>query len=757
MRDFTRSEEVYRQALLLAQTGPGENHASYGATLHNLIGMYQAAGNLAAAEPLVHQELDILRRAVGDAHPFVAAVLNTQAEMRRAQGRFDEAEPLYRQAIDILQQAPPEQRSLSTAFNNLALLYLAKGDAAEAHTAVRQALDAERQTVGEDHPDHALTLHVLAQACAMAGKSEEALYWLDKATAADERLLTQVVALSFESQRLPFLYTLQENYHRYLALVLTHRSGDPEAVRSALELVLRRKTVSTWALAVARTTALERAYPDQREALADLALLERQIARKVLGGAGPEGLQAHQNFIADWQQQQQQLKAALEEKIPELARPAFSDAEASSVAEALPAGSALVEFVWVPVFDFNAAVGRGETQWQAPHYLAFVLPSGQAHQSRMIDLGEAEPLDRFLADYRAALLSGRSAECRAVGQALRAAVFDKLLPALGGRKRVLLAPGGEFTQLPFETLPAEDGRHLIDEWEISYLTSGRDLLAYRSGTRRPPQPPLVLGDADFDLDDTAPKVPVAPAADGFLGRVLAWLKSIGKKKPAPAAPAAPAEAGQGAVFEPVPQTLAEVRAVAGMLNTSPVVGVEVRKGRLRAAASPRVLHLATPSFFLADTAADSTQVRSVHPLRRSGLVLAGANALRRGKRPPPDAEDGLLTAEDVTGLDLFATSFTVLSLTDSTLNVERATAGVGALQRAFVQAGARALVMSLWRVPDPPRRQLVEDFYGRLLAGARGPVALRQAQLALKANQPDPRIWGGFVYLGDPVADLSPG
>jgi CHAT domain-containing protein len=187
------------------------------------------------------------------------------------------------------------------------------------------------------------------------------------------------------------------------------------------------------------------------------------------------------------------------------------------------------------------------------------------------------------------------------------------------------------------------------------------------------------------------------------------------------------------------------------------VGAEASKARLRAGPSPRVLHLATPSFFLSETPAEAGPARTENPMRRSGLVLAGANAGPRKGGPRPESEDGLLTAENITGLDLYSARLTVLSLTDATLNAERATAALGALQRAFVQAGTRCLVMSLWRVPDPQRRQLLEDLYRRLLAGTGCSRALREARLAMKAGQPDPRVWGGFLCLGDPGADIAPG
>src|SRR5205807_4374764 len=106
-----------------------------------------------------------------------------------------------------------------------------------------------------------------------------------------------------------------------------------------------------------------------------------------------------------------------------------------------------------------------------------------------------------------------------------------------------------------------------------------------------------------------------------------------------------------------------------------------------------------------------------HPLLRSGLALAGANTWLRKTQPAAEAEDGLLTAEDVSGLDLSGTELVVLSACETGLGEVRTGEGVFGLQRAFVLAGAKTLVMSLWSVPDEPTRELMEDFYQRILSG----------------------------------------
>ena len=76
--------------------------------------------------------------------------------------------------------------------------------------------------------------------------------------------------------------------------------------------------------------------------------------------------------------------------------------------------------------------------------------------------------------------------------------------------------------------------------------------------------------------------------------------------------------------------------------------------------------------------------------------------------------------------------------------------GVFGLRRTFILAGAKTLVMSLWKVPDQQTQELMEDFYRRLLAGQPRAEALRGAQLALKEKYPHPYFWGAFICQGNP-------
>jgi CHAT domain-containing protein len=140
-----------------------------------------------------------------------------------------------------------------------------------------------------------------------------------------------------------------------------------------------------------------------------------------------------------------------------------------------------------------------------------------------------------------------------------------------------------------------------------------------------------------------------------------------------------------------------------------------------------------------------------NPLLRSFLALAGANSWLHGRPLPRDAEDGTLNGEDVVGMDLSATELVVLSACDTGLGRIEVGEGVFGLRRAFVLAGAKTLVISLWKVPDEETRRLMASFYRAICDGRPRAKALREAQLELKREHPDdPRYWGGFICQGDP-------
>ena len=294
--------------------------------------------------------------------------------------------------------------------------------------------------------------------------------------------------------------------------------------------VLRRKAIGLEVLAVQRDTVLAGRYPALEQSLRELSALRVRIARTLLSGQGGGAAAEPQPRFAEWEAERDRRESELARQIPELDfERRLRSVECQAVARTLPPGACLVELIRYYDFDFDT----GDVTHA--RYAAFVLAAHPRDTVQLIDLGPTEPIERLIGVWRRAVtghaerrrsdngaagdaatndvreivrLATRDLDpppahspgmAREEGDQLRALLFDPLLPALDGCRRLLVAPDGDLALIPFEALPLGDSRYLIDEYTISYLGAGRDLLRLASPSARAPQGPLVVFDPDYDL------------------------------------------------------------------------------------------------------------------------------------------------------------------------------------------------------------------------------------------------------------------
>ncbi|HEX8678869.1 MAG TPA: CHAT domain-containing protein, partial [Chthoniobacterales bacterium] len=129
--------------------------------------------------------------------------------------------------------------------------------------------------------------------------------------------------------------------------------------------------------------------------------------------------------------------------------------------------------------------------------------------------------------------------------------------------------------------------------------------------------------------------------------------------------------------------------------------------------------------------AKAPTAKLVNPMHRSGLAMAGAQttfeAWARGEVGPTE-NDGVVTAEEVSGLKLDGTWLVVLSACDTGSGEARAGEGVMGLRRGFIQAGAQNLLMTLWPISDETTVQIMLDFYDAAAQSGNAPQALADVQ-----------------------------
>lgn len=569
---------------------------------------------------------------------------------------------------------------------------------------------------------------------------------LEEAQSLDDQALQSVFPACADDTKVAFIASIRRRTDAYLSLVLTHFLNDPVACETAFVLCMRRKGLSSTVQITRKNMILSGRYPKQRGLLDEHTSLSRQIALLARGASSIDDEQQ----IERLKKRQEALETELSYLIPEFRMGVLTgQANRQTIARLLNQDAVLIEFLRISRFDFSAAYP--DSEWCGTRYIAFVLDSSTDSVVRLVDLGDGNEIDRTIADFRAAIsqelghdtnrhltpISTKSTvhHCESLGRRVRATIFDPLVPAMNQRKRVLIAPDGYLALLPFEVLPQNDGRYIIDDYHVSYLGTAHDLLHLKSDFSDRSTVPLVFADPDFDLQLT-------PADQ----QVLMLEEAIENQS---SHDSSRDLARSTLYFQRLPGTRSEGEEVARLLGIQPLLEGTALEATLKACHSPTILHIATHGFFQSDPDNQSPGLYRRSPLLRAGLALAGANTHVTGGSLPEEAEDGVITAEDVSGLDLLATELVVLSACETGLGDIQIGEGVFGLRRAFVLAGAKTLIMSLWKVPDSQTDELMRQFYAHVLGGQSRADALRTAQLTIRAKYPALFYWGAFICQGN--------
>lgn len=172
--------------------------------------------------------------------------------------------------------------------------------------------------------------------------------------------------------------------------------------------------------------------------------------------------------------------------------------------------------------------------------------------------------------------------------------------------------------------------------------------------------------------------------------------------------------------------------------------------------SPDIIHLATHGYFISsrEKASVSSFLSQITPysekeryMQWSGLLMAGANNAWKGKFALENVEDGILTADEISRLDLSKTQMVVLSACETAKGIIDPVDGIYGLQLAFKKAGVGSIVMSLWKVPDEATSLLMNSFYAALVSGNEKHDALKKAMYEVRKKYNDPYYWAGFIML----------
>jgi CHAT domain-containing protein/tetratricopeptide (TPR) repeat protein len=756
---FGEAEALFKRVLCIYEHEFGSDHPNVTHPLEYLGKMYYNRGDLIKAEEAFTKTLELRERKFGVNHPDVIAPLTYLAAIHVDLGEYDQAEILLQRALTISRRVfQPGHFLIADILHRLARLKMKQGQYAEAGRFLDSALVMRRAIYGNEHAAVAEALESKCELQCREKRAEAGLTLAAKACRIRMSHLETNASVMSEADALGLSKSIKGSIDMLLSSYYALPNPDSSACRVVADFILGSKgQVSDYIFDRRRRIVSENDSAVQMLA-ESLRSAKYRLSRLYVEGPG-EDIVSYRTRLDSLGREANRLEAKLSSRSASFRRERENQkVSAEKLASSLPEGSILIEYFRYNCRDF--ILNKAE-----PHYLATIISRDEI--PAIVELGQADEIEPLIEDYRRHMFRAANLgtipdpvykeENRMINQELFSRIWLPLEKYIAGHNLVFIAPDGELNTVSFAGLMDQDGHFLIEEFALQYLSSGRDIFRYRDGEKHNTGL-FAIGDPDYDAPGYARAGNIS--IDGYImaDRKYSVPRNI--------------RSGCGRLNEiflgPLPGTRDEVKAVSSAWEESfrePInafFGPDASEENFkRKAPGCRAIHLATHGYFLdgscridmpQEAYAQEGGWVGENPLLRSGLFLAGSN-LHGAGCDSIGVEDGILTAYEVSAMNLEGTDLVVLSACETGLGDIQVGEGVYGLRRAFQMAGAHTVISALWPLSDQYVSELLSDLYRRkdisLAEGMRRMQMARIAELRQNGQSDHPVSWAAFIAVGD--------
>ena len=734
---YNESEKELTEAIELNRNVSGETTFPYAIAVNNRGVLYQVLGRYEDSEKDMKEALSVAAMNMKESSMQYTRLQSNLALLYQQQGRYDEAEVIFKEAINAISKNPLQSKRTNPDYahmiENLASLYVLMDKITEAEALYKEALAIYERKFNATYSGYGLTMARLGVLYRQSGRLEEAeeklmeaykitrnafgkkhpvtvdtqtelalLFWkkeqYDEAYSFFQKSLDNSLefigtyfAPMSETEKAAYWKTLQPRFEKFFAFVATTPKGE-ELLGEALNYRLATK-----AMLLTSTTKIKTfiAASDDADLIADY---QTWIDQK-------EQLALYYNFSAEDLKEQDinidSLSMAangLEKSLSE--RSGLFDAAYHAVTttvdeiqQKLKTDEIAVEMIRLS-YDADGLYTR---------YFAIVIsPLGL---KRVVLNNGVELENKNYQLYRNMIRLKRPDTYS------YAHFWQPVADKFESAKKVYFSADGVYHQININTLTLAPDKYVLDQWHITTLTNLKDLVLKQD--EHPDELAVVVGNPVYGTND----------------------------------------------IDPLPATGVEVAAVNRQLSsagytTEVLTKEKATESGVKAVQNPKILHIATHGYFIEDPQENSNQVYGVplynineNVLLRSGLLLAGAGS-NKPRSGLGENDNGILTAFEVMNLNLEQTDLVVLSACETGLGDVMAGEGVYGLQRAFMVSGAKAVIMSLWKVDDEATQLLMTTFYSEWMKTGDVQLSFQVAQHKIKEKYHYPYFWGAFLLVG---------
>ncbi len=723
MGNFSKAEELVKSSVEVKKELSGEMSHTYITSLGNLAIIYQKIGKYKESEDIYLKNINLAKTVVGEKDALYAINLFNLGYLYYVQKQFKEA--ILKQELAysiILVNQGKTHPYYAPVSSGLGLTFLYLKDYHKAAYYLLEGKMIQEKKLGKNHVNYAATVFHLGKCYDKMNKPEKAKeYFKEAMTIYSDNIFNNFSHLS-EKEKEMYFTTKADEINGFYEFAVRNYQDFPILKDEVFNNILRTKGILLKSSTAFRNAVINSNNPELQNTYDNWIQLKKEISK-----LNSLELSQRNSDPLLLEKKADSLERLLAQKVDIFSSlQKFKTIRWEEIRDNLKTDEVAIEFL------------RYKTADDSIFYLALIINQKSEHPE-LIKLFEESQLAKLMKNGSGGnfqLINGLYGTKEKPNQFLYDILWKPLLPYIESAKTIYYSPDGILHKISLSGILKSKNVFLTSIYNLQFVSTTATLIEKTTTISISDLKAGIYGGADFDLGAKTPAV---------------WSYLPGTKTEAESLSKTFAKAQYQAIIH---------------------IGNDATEYNFKnEAANHNLLHIATHGFFFPDpetvkkeeiltsesipealafrsasgTVGQNQFINNPNPLMRSGLVLAGANAVWNSE-VPIEGEDGVLTAQEVANLDLQHTSLVVLSACETGLGDIRGSEGVYGLQRAFKMAGAKYLIMSLWQVPDKETAEFMKQFYTLLLNGKDIREAFIDTQ-KMMGNKYDPYFWAAFVLI----------
>ncbi|MCS7028267.1 MAG: CHAT domain-containing protein [Bacteroidia bacterium] len=692
---YEESQTLFQQARQILSMTIGKETVPYAVVCNDLGNLYYNKELYTQAESLYVEAMDIQHKILGE-HPEYATTCANLANVYAAKKQYSKAEDMLKKAMKITVAVTGKENFLYPVLcHNLARIYQYQKRYIEAENLFQESVDIIRSTFGNTYPYYTKIRHSLAKMYHEKQEYDKAELIYEEVTQIKSREIQENFKNLSEVEKEQYIQANIADYiNDFQCFVLKTYLQRPAVTAHGYNLILQTKGLILQSMEKIKQRILQ----SNDNELKDLYLLWKN-AREMY-------VKSQSLTLQERKKRNIQLDS-LYQKANEIEKKL-----------AMKTQSLSINFVdnkplqWKDIQSklnhHQAAIEVSRvTENQRTYYLVFVVKKKSTYPE-LIVLKNGDSLEKeYYINYKRSIIHKFYDEYSYL------AYWKPILKALNGIKTVYFSADGVYHKINLCTLQNPvTKKHVLDEIQIIYVTKTSDIVQEKISSSQH-QKSYFIGNPKY----------------------LVGLYTKGNEKPE--------IYWEFDNLAPLPGAEKEVTELSLYIPNSYVsTSYEATEEQVKSIKNPRVLHIATHGYFKKGQYQSSTQA-----MLNAGLLFAGVADYDKMEIRPINKEDGKLTAFEVMNMELDSTELVVLSACETGLG-QASREGVYGLQRAFKVAGAKMIIMSLWKVNDLATQVLMKNFYQNWsVKGMSKRKAFEMAQKQTREHYREPYYWGAFIMI----------